>query len=277
MSRTLLFSMVSLTAAGALAYMYLPSSEEADDNKLPALTAEITEEILHALNDKVKELAMKSVRTAEAVKQKFAAQGQQPDDAQLREHLIIPQFLKDFEGAQNEVFRTFDVDADELEEAVEWYSKEGTGDVVKLSKAIQDIYRSIGGKIEAPSTSTAVAGGNGTANAGKKLNLDECLMLLGNLANILNAKTDEYITNFKAEFGMPQDQGAFQRFQMGMVQLSEITEKQILTQCGVTEGQFRDALMSHNKEPALAEAMMLLQQQSQMILQKHGMMMMPQM
>ena len=69
----------------------------------------------------------------------------------------------------------------------------------------------------------------------------------------------------------------FQRFQMGMVQVSEVTEKEVLVAHGLTEDGFRQALMSYKDEQAVMEVMMVIQQQSQMILQKHGMMMQPAM
>lgn len=276
-SRSTVLGLGALAAVSVMAYQYWTSGEDSGD-ALPALTAEETEEVLQALVSQAKELVIKSQGVEANIKQRFASQGQQCDDAQLREHLLVPTFLKDFEAAEAEVLSTFDVDADELREAAEHFTAEGSKQVEELSEAIKQCFRAVGGTVASNSPANRVAVAAPSAgSSGQTLSLDNVLQLLSTLASILNAKTDEYITAYKSEHGLPQDQMGFQRFQMGMVQVSEVTEKEVLVAHGLTEDGFRQALMSYKDEQAVMEVMMVIQQQSQMILQKHGMMMQPAM
>ena len=277
-SRSTVLGLGALAAVSVMAYQYWASREDSGD-ALPALTAEETEEVLQALVSQAKELVIKSQGVEANIKQRFASQGQQCDDAQLREHLLVPTFLKDFEAAEAEVLSTFDVGADELREAAEHFSANGSKQVEELSEAIKQCFRAVGGTVasNSPAKRVTTITAPSAGSSGQTLSLDDVLQLLSTLASILNVKTDEYITAYKSEHGLPQDQMGFQRFQMGMVQVSEVTEKEVLVAHGLTEDGFRQALMSYKDEQAVMEVMMVIQQQSQMILQKHGMMMQPAM
>jgi exonuclease VII small subunit len=75
--------------------------------------------------DKLKVVALRHKRAAESIKQQIEAQGQQIDEKQFLAGYMLPHFETALKDLQSQVFSEFDVEEDELEEAVAYYMKGG--------------------------------------------------------------------------------------------------------------------------------------------------------
>lgn len=270
---TIVIGIGAVAAVGALVYALLIKKGGNSEDALPALTEAETEEVMEALSKKTGPLRQQMLNTTEMIKQKFAAQGQQADDAQLREHLILPKFREGYEALVSEVLGDFDIDEEELEDAVTYYSapsSSSSGNVAALTESIKACYVSLGGQV-GPSTQVTAMGASETATTGE-MALEDVLTVLQTLSTVLNEKTEEYIVAYKAQNGVPADPESMNRFQMGAAQLSEAAEANVLSSFGLTANQFRDALMMYKDRQEIMMPMMMIQQQSQQMLMRHGMM-----
>jgi len=256
-------ALLSVVATGWWMYGSYKSSD--DVNSLPCLSAEETEMIMHALNDKVKIIMGTLQRTIDTIKQKFAAQGQQCDDAQLKEHLILPNFLKEFSNAEAEVLELFDVDSDELEDAVKHYSRLGNNVIIDLSKNIKIYYKNLGGVIETESSKSK--------SLKDSITLEQILTIIDSLAHAINTRTDQYILAFMSDYGAPSNQSSLTTFNSGMAAMQGAIQQEILSSNGLTEQEFSEALMKHQTELVIQEKLTNMQRQQQLLLQKHGLMM----
>ena len=296
MSRAAIFGTGAAVALAYAFYGYYSSKSKEGGSQgrdaLPALTAEETEEVLEAIVDKMTELAKNVEQHANTIIRENAQQGKQVDERKLYDLYVLPIFEKELATAESSILGDFDIDSDELEEAVQYFSSKDADDQVgALAEKAKRIYRSLGGTVASgpsipgvPSSVGATGGGTAQDAASTAVvvadgdkaavdTLEGVLQVLDVLAFNLNAKTDEFITAFTAQNGMPQDQMSMMMFQQGMVAVQESTEKAVMSALRLSPADFSSALMVFKGEEVVVEKMMLIQQQSHMILQKHGMMM----
>lgn len=264
---TVLGATAAAFAAVIGAYVLLSSKKSSsDDDLLPALTPDETEEILGKILEKLKVIALRLHRAMENVRQQFMQQGQRVDEAQLKQHYILPQFMKDFGEMQQSVLGDFEVDESELEEAVQYYSKEGNESIRNLSKQVKLIYVEFGGTME----EEAASGEEKSGEESETPSLETCLTLLDKLAEKMAEVTGGYIESFKEQYGTPTTQTGFEQFQVGLMKLSEEAEKSVLAPYEISQMTFQQALMKYQGEQEVTEKVIRMQMQNQQLMQQHG-------
>lgn len=174
--------------------------------------------ILTALLEKVKLLTAKMVNAANNIKQQIQSQGQDMEDSKIMSNFILPHFTSGYRDIQNQILSEFDVEEFELEEATKYFIAEGDEKVKEIAKKIRKFYHTCGGDVDlddGEDISSATTSSKGI------LPFEMVVEMLEVISQVVSAKTDEYITAFKEEYGVPRDRESVERFQQGMMSLSE--------------------------------------------------------
>jgi hypothetical protein len=210
----------ALLAAAVLAVGYgafsLFSGGAGSDNAAPAITEEEAKKMMRKILEAVKLTAPKMLRAADNIKQQIAAQGQQVEDAQILQHFILPHLETAIREATQGICEEFDFDEDELAEAVEVYTEAGDEELIFIAQQIKVIYQQFGGAVtadeELPATNK-----NGEAFS---MTLDDCILLLEELSEQMSLQCDTFAEQFVNQFGVPSDPLTIQKFQMGLMQVT---------------------------------------------------------
>ena len=231
-----------LAAAAALAgfatYMMLPKimatfkRKDQGPRLLPALTEEETLRVLSKVFDKLKMQAARMVTAAENIRAQIEQQGQHIDDDKLMKHFILPHFETSMAEIYAKAYEENDVDADELDDATEYYSKNGRKDIKEITNKINILHREFGGNVEVDDEEDV------DGNPIRDLAVQEVVEILETLAERMGDVTDSYVEEFKEAHGIP-DQHTIMAFQEGMMALSEDMEKSVLEEYNITMMEFQ--------------------------------------
>jgi len=186
-----------------------------DNSELaPALTEEEALEIMTKILDQLKSKATQLIRAAENIKQKLAQQGQELEDRKLMKAFVLPHFETGLQEIETGVLQAYDVDALDLQDAVETYVKEGNTKLKEICDRMRLIYREFGGEVDdlenEAADESAVPLTEDTLCAGLEL-----------ISQRMSALTEQYIIEFKAENGIPRSESDLQEFQGGLMAVSE--------------------------------------------------------
>jgi len=222
------------------------------------------------------------IGAAQNIKQQIAAQGQEIDQPSLMRQFILPHFDSAMKEIQESITEEFDVDIDELEEAVTVYVAEGDEELVDINNAIRKLYRTFGGDLDedddvevtkaatatasSSSSSAAAAGGGGGAGG----SLASLVELMAELADQMLQATDDYCGTFIDEHGIPASQPQLEQFQLGLMTVSQRVEKELLEETGMSEADLQSSLMANQDNKQIQEIFMQMQVANQQILVKHG-------
>lgn len=205
----------AVVALGYAAYSLFGSGTKTD--LAPAVTEDEARTMMKKILEQVKLNAPRFLRAADSIKQQIAAQGQEIEDAQIFKAFILPHLETAIRDVTQSVLDEFDVDEDELEEAVDAYVAAGDEELIHISKQLKAIYKQFGGETgdSEGAESTAVS-----AKAAE-MSLDEVVALLEELAQVMIDQSDSYCSEFVGQFGTPRSQQDFMKFQQGLMQITE--------------------------------------------------------
>jgi hypothetical protein len=108
-----------------------------------------------------------------------------------------------------------------------FYSNNGDAKLKEIISKIQLMHKQFGGvndgsfintSSSSSSSSSAVQAGGGSDRA---LSLPDLISLLQTLTGKVSSATDEFIIDFKERYGLPKTQDLMQKFEEGMMRLSE--------------------------------------------------------
>lgn len=259
-------------------FLYLRSSSSNTNTSGPSLSEEGTVKFMSAYLENVKIVALRHSRAAENIKQQLQAAGQSIDDRQMMSQYILPHFESALKELNTELFQQYDVDEEEIEEAVVFYTKKGNSKLIEISYRINQLYKEFGGEIEEDEDQTSdpnAPSGSGATNANNDtLTLDEVVAILEALAESMNELMDGYMSSFKSKYGIPTSQELLERFQAGMMKLSEEAEANTLKPFEVSSLQFQKAVMTYQNSREVQQVVMSMQASNQAMMQAHGFAMM---
>ena len=194
---------------------YLQNSSEL----APALTHDETQLILSLILDKVKLLAAKMVNAANNIKQQLQAQGLDMEDSKIMVIYILPHFTSGYKDIKNQVLNEYDVEEYELEEATLYYMDKGDETIRETTKKIRKLYNACGGNVNLDEDEDVAS-----VPSKGLLPFETVLEILQVIGEITMNKTDEFIVTFKEKYGLPKDQDTAERFQQGLMSISERLE-----------------------------------------------------
>ena len=208
----------TIAAVGFFAYYtILGSNTSTSDPELaPAVTEEEATKIMNAICDQMKLVAPRLIMAAENIKQQIASQGQQIDDASLMKVFLLPQLEQMIRDTQESIFEKFDVDEDEVEEAVEYYTKRGHEELIAINQNITMLYKQFGGEVDEGEDLAAAGDGGGAAGSGE-YTLEMVVGMMQSLTEKMVRSTDEYTGEFISKNGVPSTQAEVERFQLGLM------------------------------------------------------------
>lgn len=244
---------------------------------LPALTEDEAKEMMGKMLVKLHAISVRMARASESIQQQIQAAGQQMEERMVRQQYVLPALTAEFKKAQEEVLDEFDVDESELEEANAEYMKNGHKELINITNKIRSIYNEFGGEIGLEGTdgdlgaspSSARVAPAAAAVPSEKLE-ELAIKLLTVLSEKMLENTERYIVQFKGEYGVPKTAGDFERFQQGLMVITEGVEKQLLEDNGLTQTDFQELLMRQQNNETIQKIFMQMQYRNQMILQAHG-------
>mmetsp|Transcript_24982 Transcript_24982/g.42248 ORF Transcript_24982/g.42248 Transcript_24982/m.42248 type:complete len:190 (+) Transcript_24982:64-633(+) len=145
-AKLLLTSVVGVLGLGSLAYFLSADSAGSNEDLLPALTLQETQDILSKILERVKIISVRYARASQQIQQQVAQQGQQMSELEVNKNFILPHFETGFQESEDEVLAEFDCDADELEEAGRYYAdKENDELVMELLTKLKRLHATFGG------------------------------------------------------------------------------------------------------------------------------------
>lgn len=194
---------------------------QGESGLLPALTEQEAQEIMQKILEKLKLESQRMVRAAEQIKQQITAQGQEIDNATLMKTFILPHFETRFRELEMQIYDERDVEEFEVEEAVNYYINNGNNGLREICEHIKLLYKEFGGEVEedrdeSKNEQLSIEDGS------EAMDIPQILQLLQALAETVNERTDDYVSEFIHENGTPTpSNGLFEDFQQGMMVLSE--------------------------------------------------------
>jgi hypothetical protein len=213
----LILSLVIATGVAAYTYAF-PSNKSSD--LAPAVTEEDAKKMMKLILDKLKLLAPRLMGAAQNIKQQIQQQGQDIDDVTLMKQFILPHFDSNLKEIQDAVLEEFDVDEDELEEAVDVYIAAGDAELIDIAKSIRVLHKQFGGDVEIENEE---AGGGARSATAAAMGIQEVVELMEELARQMLQYTDDFCGTFVDERGVPTmaDRSSMEEFQMGLMAVSQ--------------------------------------------------------
>jgi hypothetical protein len=212
--------LVSALLAGGVGLAYsglLPSySGKSDDNLLPAITEEEAKKAMKSMLDQLHMTIPKLFRVADQIKQQFAQQGQQLDDSFLLRSFLLPNLESAFREIQDTVLNEYDMDEDDLEEAVLEYIKRGDRDLKETYDTIRNIFKKFGADLpeddeeedeeeveQASATATEKKKKTSKKATKKDMTLEDTIRFFKAFRQMQHDKMEATIEEFIREFGRP--------------------------------------------------------------------------
>lgn len=144
--------------------------------------------------------------------------------------------------------------------------------MIEIVNKIRRMHKEFGGENDGDEGG---AGATATPKAANKnIDFETVCEILQTLAERVGNATDAYAGAFIEQYGPPQSPDLVERFQQGMLLMSEELESSLLDGFGITQNDFQVALMAHENNPMLRQLIMQMQYQNQARLAKHGIAMM---
>jgi len=253
---------ISMVVLSGLIYYGLRSKKSTNDDLAPAVTEDEAKQVMQEILDKVKLMATSMLRRAEQIKQQINAQGQEIDDQQLMKLVIAPQLDSSFRELQNEILKSYDMDEEDLEEAVTTYIQEGDIELRDISERIRQIYKGLGGDMGDDSKSTE-------KGSGKEVTLNDVLQVL----NLLLSKSAEKLEDFLSDTKENISAGGkvnMEKLQTAMMKVIEKAETEALAEVGMNTADYQMCLSKNQSSPQIQEAFGRLQMLSQSLMYQYG-------
>jgi hypothetical protein len=275
---------IGLASAAVLAAatVYLAAKgPSADSGLAPALTEEEATAVMTAILERLKVTATRFVRHVEQMKQQIAAGGQSVPEKELMKYML-PHFETALKEIESAVYTDKDVEAGEVEDAVNTYVAAGHEKLSEICQKIRLIYKEFGGELDAgdegdgagASASNSDSSEKGAASSsasGGEIALSDVLEILTVLSEKIGSLTDEYVGVFVEQHGLPNgDAELMQSFQMGMMSLSEQAEQAVLEEFGVSVAEFQQAVVRNQASPAIQQKIMEMQIDNQQRMMQRG-------
>jgi hypothetical protein len=199
---------------GTLALAYFQFAPTKSD-LAPAITEEEAKEMMNSILKKLKLLVPKLLMAAQNIKMQIQQQGHDVDEMTIMKQYLLPHFDSNLKEIQDAVLEEFDVDEDELEEAVNKYIADGDEELASIAKSIRVMYQQFGGDIEiedvaAPKSAKV-----------ESMGAEDVVSLLKELANQMMQYTDDFCGTFIDENGLPSTQQGMEEFQLGLMAVSQ--------------------------------------------------------
>ena len=138
---------------------------------------------------------------------KQQAQAQPDFDVEtVKKTYVLPHFETLVKKVQEEACDKFDVDSDEIEEAVTTYIENGDVKLIEISTKLKRMYRDFGGE-----TDDISAGG--TEEKKEELSFNEIVTFISVYTDKLLEKIKEATIEYKNEFGIPDTEETNAHFQ----------------------------------------------------------------
>lgn len=285
----LVASAVALVGVGAASYSGLLGSKQ-EESLAPAIDEETTRKIMKQILEGVHLNLPGLFQYAERIKQSIAAQGQEIDDAILLKTFLLPNLENLLRQVQDKALEDFDVDEDELEEAVTEYCKQGDADLIKTSATIRSIFKRFGANIvdeeeeEEEEPAAAKASANATAETtvskksskkskkspSKDMPLEEFLQFMRTFQTIQLELTKSTIEDFVEEFGRQLDQTTAQLFQQRMFIAAQQAQEEITQDFGIEPETIEKLIMKYQREPAVLQLQAEFEEKTIEVMQASG-------
>jgi len=159
------------------------------------------------------------VNAANNIKQQLQAQGLDMEDSKIMVIYILPHFTSGYKDIKNQVLNEYDVEEYELEEATLYYMDKGDETIRETTKKIRKLYNACGGNVNLDEDEDVAS-----VPSKGLLPFETVLEILQVIGEITMNKTDEFIVTFKEKYGLPKDQDTAERFQQGLMSISERLE-----------------------------------------------------
>lgn len=283
-ARNAVIGSVALVATGVLLYNLFGKSSSSNGTKLaPAIDEEEARKIMSSILEKLQAAVPKLLHAAENIKQQIASQGQQIEDAQLLKMFLLPHLQSTLAEIQAAVLEQFDVDDDELEEAVSEYVEAGDPELTRITKQIQQIFKHFGAEVEeeakpkaAPSaasasSSSASAAASSAASTGDD-DLDDLLRVLQKISTLTTEKTEEFIETFIANYGPPTSQMLAMQFQHGLMYTSQSVQHEVLADEHMSAPTLETLVEKYKDSEQVLAIFEELQRESGKVMAKYGLM-----
>lgn len=200
----------AILATGYTVYSLFGGSSNAD--LAPAVTEEEAREMMKAVYDRVRTRAPQLLRAAEGIKQQIAAQGQEISDAQLMQAFILPHFENAVRDSTDEVLAEYDVDEDELEEAVNTYVEQGDMELQDITKSLTVLYQQFGGTTEEDGASSSAVG---------EIQQDDFIEMMHELAENIIETSTSFVRGWVESKGRPTTASDKEAFQTALMSITE--------------------------------------------------------
>lgn len=192
------------------------------DDLLPALTEDEAKTVMEEIINSTKLVAPKLIAMGQQMQQQYKAQGQELDDETITKYILHPQFTSFLKDAQEKTLEKYNVDEDEMEDAINYYTGVGgNADLIDMRNSLRMLYKQFGGEVDEDGVD--LAGGEMGGSAGPEGDWDEMklLMVVDSLKNAVISATDEFVGNFVVEQGAPASHAQVETFQLGMMAAQE--------------------------------------------------------
>lgn len=254
----------SISALAALYYFFSERSSSGKDGEVePAIPLETVHDIMTEMLDKIKFLAVKTSRALPAIKQQFGNQLDHISDRDILKMFMLQHFEGSVGEIQEQLLQEHGVDEDELEEATNYYANSGDKLLGEILEKIKKIHYEFGGDSLDDDDSSS-------KRERKTLAFDTIIEILESLSDKVADATEAYVTQFKKVHGLPTSYELKEKFQVGMIQLSDQCEKEILDSYDLTQADFQEAIVLNQSNPLLQQTVMALQYKNQQQLMRHG-------
>lgn len=259
-----------VAAVGTMAYFTFLGFGGSKSELAPALTEEETTKIMNSMVDKMRLAAPKLIMAAENIKKQIQAQGQDIDDPTLLKMFLLPQFEQFISDTQDGACDEFDIDEDELEEAVTYYTKRGHEELILINKNIINLYKQFGGVV-AEEEDAAVAE-NGADLA--EFTLDKVIALLNVLTQKMMEVTERYTAAFIEDNGRPSSHADLEQFQLGLMYETQEAEKAAVEAFGLSTSTFQALIMKFQSSVEVQQVFMNMQVENAQLFAKYNIKMM---
>jgi len=270
LSRPYVTAAVALTAIVAIG-SYVWKSKDSDAP--PALTRDEVFSILKEINDKAQIKAKQLLVFKQNIEQQIAQSGQQIEESEVLKQFILPHFVKALQEIEEAAYSNFNngegVLEVEFQEGVNYYRRQQPDgeDVQKAVAKLRKIFTDMGGdKIIDEDDDNDSPFGVTPRGKLREIPLEEVLAILEAYAEALTKHTQKYIDEWKKAHGMVTA-ATMDRYQTGLLEISEETERQVLEEKNLLEEEFQNAIQQYQNDPRLQQLFMTMQMKSQQIQQ----------
>lgn len=208
-------AVIATALAASAAVYYTLVSPTSSSNLAPAIEEEEAQKVMNLLLKRLKILAPKLITAAQNIKMQIQQQGQDVEEAIIMKQFILPHFESSLKEYQDELLNEFDMDEDDLEEAVNTYIANGNKELADIAQSIRVMHNQFGGDSD-------IQDPNAPKSAKvEEMTLEEVVGLMKELGNQMMQYTDDFCGTFIDENGVPSNQQEMEAFQLGLMAASQ--------------------------------------------------------